>query len=167
MRRRIGTLPLLAVFLAACSGAKSNSENSVTCGLASVAGSALVMQTFQNGSTVLQTAPDLPSVIAARVVGHGTAKALVASGADGLALGYEGEGFPTSPGFGLLLVDDSSEVVRGVLIFEASGPETYPKLGTISSATSTIPLYGMRVSWSSASDPRCPLIGALPDSAKS
>jgi hypothetical protein len=52
-----------------------------------------------------------------------------------------------------------------VLIFEASGPADYPQIGTISSPTSSLPLYAMRITWSRVSDQRCPLF-ALPDTTR-
>jgi len=104
-------------------------------------------------------------VLPARVVGRGTTRVLVTRGPGGLIMGFEGEGFPRTPGFGVLLVDDSSEVTRGVLIYDKEEQDAIPKLGTISGAASTIPLYGMRVNWGGVSDPRCPLFAPLaPDS---
>jgi hypothetical protein len=95
------------------------------------------------------------------VVGYGTARALVTQGREGLVMGYEGQGFPVKPGFALLLVDDSSEVSRGVLVYDKEEQDGVPTLGTISGAASTIPVYGLRVNWPSVSDPRCPLFGSM------
>jgi hypothetical protein len=105
--------------------------------------------------------PTLP----ARVVGYGTSRVLVSDSPNGLVLGYEGAGFPATPGFGVLLVDDSSETVRGVLIYDKEEQEGIPKIGTISGSTSTIPLYGLRVNWGSVSDMRCPMFAPKADSA--
>jgi hypothetical protein len=99
----------------------------------------------------------LPGILPAKVVGYGTSKVMVSDSPAGLVMGYEGAGFPATPGFGILIVDDSSEVVRGVLILDKEPQEGMPKLGTISGATSTIPLYGLRVNWGSVSDMRCPM----------
>lgn len=152
-------LVTVAALAAGCGG---NPENSAACGFASIAGAAMATQQLRNRHAWLVKPPtDLKAVVAARVVGRGTARALVTSGPDGLVLGYEGEGFPATPGFGVLLVDDSSEVTRGVLIYDKEEQDAIPKLGTISGAASTIPLYGMRVNWTSVSDPRCPLFAAL------
>ena len=155
----------LALMAAACGG---NPENSAACGFASFAGASMTSQQLGNRHAWLNDAPkDLKTVIAARVVGFGTSRALISHGADGLVLGYEGEGFPARPGFGILLVDDSSEVTRGVLIYDKEEQKEIPRLGTISGSTSTIPLYGMRINWTSVSDVRCPLFAKLPaDSAK-
>ena len=151
-------LLVLALLGTGCGG---NPENSAACGFASIAGAAMASQQLRNRHAWLtQAPPDLKAVVPARVVGFGTSRALVSKGRNGLVLGYEGLGFPATPGFGVLLVDDSSEASRGVLIYDKEEQEDIPKLGTISGAASTIPLYGMRVNWSSISDPRCPLFAA-------
>jgi hypothetical protein len=167
--RQIGgmkRLLLLGLALTACHSDR-NAENSPVCGFAALAAGTVVLDQFQTGTTVLHTAPPgLQGEVPARVVGRGTAMALAARTDSGLVLGYQGEGFPTRPGFAVALVDDSSEVFHGVLIFDSDGPADYPQLGTISSASSTIPLYGMRVTWSRVSDPKCPLFAVRDTTAR-
>jgi hypothetical protein len=154
-----------ALAVAACGGDR-NPENSAVCGLAAMAAGSMVLDQFQARTTVMDAPPpDLTGSVPARIVGRGTARALVARTDSTVALGFEGEGFPAIPGFAVALVDDSSEVFRGVLIFEASGPADYPQIGTISSPTSSLPLYAMRITWSRVSDQRCPLF-ALPDTTR-
>jgi hypothetical protein len=148
---------LFLLALAACGGER-DSENSPVCGVAAVAAASMVLDQFQGRTTVLDSAPPgLTGTVAARVVGHGTGRALAARTETGVVLGFEGEGFPDRPGFAVVLVDDSSEVTRGTLIFESEGPADYPQIGTIASPTSTLPLYAMRITWSRVSDERCPL----------
>jgi len=157
--------PLLLLPLLLACGAERNPENSAMCGLAALAAGSMILDQFQGASTVMDAAPpDLAGTVPARVVGRGTTRALVARTDSDVSLGYEGEGFPAVPGFAVVLVDDSSEVLRGVLIFETDGPADYPQIGTISSATSTLPLYAMRINWGRVSDERCPLF-AVRDSA--
>lgn len=153
---------LLVLSVAACSGSR-NSENTAICGLSMLAVGSVVLDRFQVGSTVLNEAPEAlkSGVVPTRVVGYGTARALAAQGPDGVALGYEGEGFPARPGFALALVDDSSQVLRGVLVFESDGPADYPQLGTISGASGMLPLYGMRIRWDAVSSERCPLFADI------
>jgi hypothetical protein len=155
---------MLTLLLAACTGER-NPENSALCGIAMVGSGAMVLDHFQTGTTVLTEAPDelTRGVVPIRVIGYGTSRALAAQGPEGVVLGYEGAGFPTIPGFAVALVDDSSEVLRGVLVFEAAGRVDYPQLGTVSSATSTLPLYGMLIRWSEVSEPRCPLFADITD----
>jgi hypothetical protein len=158
-------LLLLPLALAACGGGR-NAEDSPICGITAVAQANRVLDQFQARTTVLDSAPrGLDGTVAARVVGHGTGRALAARAQEGVVLGFEGQGFPARPGFAVVLVDDSSEVVRGVLIFETDGPADYPQIGTVSSPTSTLPLYAMRIAWTLVSSPRCPLF-ATPDSAR-
>lgn len=147
-------IPLLGI---ACGS--GNPENSAVCGFTSIAASTLVLQSLQNIHAQLTEAPpELIGTLPARVVGYGTSRALAAKGPEGAVLGYEGGGFPsTPPGFGLLLIDDSSEVMRGVLIFETEPPNGFTQIGTISGASATLPLFGTRINWPSVSDPKCPL----------
>lgn len=153
---------LLIPFALACGGDR-NPENSAMCGFAILAAGSMVLEQFQGRATVMPTAPpDLQGTVPARIVGRGTTRALVARTDSAVALGFEGEGFPAQPGFAVVLVDDSTEVLRGVLVFESDGPADYPQIGTISSATSTLPLYAMRVNWNRVSDERCPLFAAPP-----
>ncbi len=152
MKRSLLFLPLAAL---ACGG---NPENNAACGFASIAAGSIVVQSMENLSQVVATPPaNIPSVLPAKVVGRGTTRARASRGKEGLILGYEGAGFPKVPGFGLLLVDDSLEVVRGVLIFDPDPPKGYPSLGSIAGAGTTLPLYGLRVHWPSLNAPRCPM----------
>jgi hypothetical protein len=153
---------LLLPLALACAGDR-NPENSATCGFAALAAGSMVLEQFQGRTTVIPSAPpDLQGTVAARIVGRGTMRALVARTDSTVTLGFEGEGFPETPGFAVALVDDSTEAFRGVLIFESDGPADYPQIGTISSATSTLPLYAMRVNWHRVSDERCPLFAPPP-----
>ncbi|HEX9579892.1 MAG TPA: hypothetical protein VF970_02180 [Gemmatimonadales bacterium] len=153
---------LAAAALVACG---RPSENSASCGFASIAAGAMVLQSLQNLNMVATTAPaQVPAELPARVIGYGTAQVMIGEGPDGLTMGYEGQGFPPVPGFGLLLVDDSTETPRGVLIYETEGPGGYPRVGTITGTNATIPLYGLRVHWPSLNAPKCPLFASRPDS---
>ena len=144
-----------------------NPENSAICGLSSIGAASLVIDQFSRGTTVLETPPPgMTGVIPARVTGYGTTRAFVALDDNNQPLlGYEGEGFPSRPGFAVALVDDSAEVFRGVLIFDSDGPVTYPVIGSVVGADATIPLYGMRIRWEAISDDRCPLFANVSDSA--
>ena len=146
---------LLLLAITAC---ESNPGNSAICGIASIAGAAMTLQNLPNEAARLPAPPGgLPSKLPARVVGYAPTHVMVSDAPTGLVLGYEGPGFPQSPGFGILLVDDSSEVVRGVMIYDKEVQDAMPLIGTISGSSSTIPLYGLRVNWPSVNDPRCPL----------
>ncbi len=149
-----------ALAVAACGS--GNRENSAVCGFMSMAGASGVLEQLRVSSKVLaDPPPGLRGVVPARVVGYGTSRAIAAEGPDGVVLGYEGAGFPTIPGFGLALVEDSADTFKGVLIYETDPPYGYMQLGTISSNEVTLPLYGLRVTWGAVSDDRCPLFGPV------
>jgi hypothetical protein len=160
MRLRYCILPL--AFVACVEG---DPENNPVCGISAMAGASMVLEQFAVPSKILTELPDgVEGVVPARVTGYGTARALAASGPDGAILGYEGEGFPTEPGYALALVEDSLDTFQGVLIFDLEPPQSLPQLGTVSSATTTVPLFGLRVMWSAVSSERCPMF-APPDTA--
>ncbi len=128
-----------------------------------MAGASMVLEQFAVPGKILTHLPaGVEGVVPARVVGYGTARALAAPGPDGVILGYEGEGFPNVPGYALALVEDSLDTFQGVLIFDLEPPQSIPRLGTVSSATTTVPLFGLRVMWSAVSSERCPMF-APPD----
>ena len=148
------------VLVMACGGGESGS--SFVCGIQAVAGPAMVLEQPPVAGRVLTQVPDgVEGIVPARVVGYPSAHALAAAGLDGVVLGFEGEGFPSAPGFGLIIVEDSLETFQGVLVFETEAPRGLPMLGSISSPTMTLPLYGLRVTWSAVSDPRCPLLSPV------
>lgn len=149
------------VMLAVACGERS-SENSASCGLAAMAGATMALEELRGGTKVLvQVPPGLEGTVPARVVGYGTALAIVVAGDDGPMVMFGGDGFPQLPGFGLALVEDSTDTFKGVLIFESEPPRGYPVLGGVSSGTYAIPLYGLRVNWQMVSTPRCPLFAAI------
>ena len=71
---------------------------------------------------------------------------------------YRGSGFPQH-GYGLLVVDDTSQRTMGVLTLDTEEPQGHPAIGTIIGGTVALNLYGVRVDWASVSNPRCPLFG--------
>jgi hypothetical protein len=164
-----GRAPALLGALAAlaCGGDRTRSP---TCGLAQVAGPALIQQQLTVVPAVLAEAPrGLPASLPARVVGAPQGTVQVAYGRGGLALTYAGPAVPAasvsdSTAYALLVVDDSTQRAQGVLIYESRRPPpTYPQIGTLAAGERTsIPVYGVRVSWVSVSNPRCPLLGPAP-----
>lgn len=157
---------------ARCAGDRARSP---TCGLALLAGPALIQQQLVNLSYVLTEAPrGLPASLPARVVfiGEGPkpqqGEMLIAYAGNRLVMGYQGAGFPAAPGgYGLLVVDDSTRRAQGVLVYESQVPRNYPELGTVTGADRSIPLFGVRVNWAGVNNPRCPLLGdATPAAAQ-
>ncbi len=143
----------------ACGG--GGGTRSAACGIAQVAGPAIVQQQLDDTRQILTAAPrGLPATLPVRVVGQRQGTAAIEAG-DAVAVRYSGEGFPTDPqvGFGLLVVDDTSQRVVGVLIYDAVAPRERPELGYVTNGERSIPLFGVRVSWLDVNNPRCPLLG--------
>lgn len=167
--RRVRLAAALIVAAVACS---SDRHHSPVCGMALLVGPSLIQQQLGEARAILTDVPrGLPGTLPARVAGEAdTARVLVAYDRDRLVLGFEGGRFPAiatdttgtdSTVYGLLLVDDSTELVQGVLVYEGRRPrQDYPRLGTVVGGDRTVPLYGVRVNWSSVSNPRCPLLGS-------
>ena len=148
------------VLAAAC----APDRRSPTCGIALWAGPTMIQEQLRNMRLVLTEAPrGLPETLPARVIGHpqGT---LAVSYAQGTMTGrFDGQGFPQTAdslnGYALLVVDDTSQRVQGVLIYESSSPRNHPRLGLVSSGDKTLPLYGVRVDGVSVTNAKCPLLG--------
>jgi hypothetical protein len=169
--------PRLATVAALCAttwaGCAGDRARSPTCGIAQLAGPALIQQQLANLSYVLTEAPrGLPASLPARVVfvGEGPkpppGEVLIAYSGNHLVMGYQGAGFPAGPGgYGLLVVDDSTRRAQGVLVYESQVPRNYPELGTVTGADRSIPLFGVRVDWAGVNNPRCPLLGAATPAA--
>jgi len=148
--------------------AERDPQNTAMCGLTFMASGNRVLDQLATGSSVLRTPPVamLEGYVPTRVLGYGASRSMAAADGDRVVLGYEGEGLPKFPGFGVALVDDSIEVFRGVLIFEPE-PPPYPELGSIAGPNSSIPLFGMRIHWSSVNSDRCPLFPSSDTTATS
>ena len=151
---------LATLVLARCAGDRSRSP---TCGLAQLVGPAMVQQRLTNLAYVLSDAPrGLPASLPARVAGQAQEGAvLVAYDQTRLVMGYQGTGFPASPGgYAVLVVDDSTQRAQGVILYEPDPPRSLPQLGAVTGTDRSIPLFGVRVNWAGVSNPRCPLLGA-------
>ena len=78
-----------------------------------------------------------------------------------LVIGVNGSLPPkVKPGFGVLILD-SGEKARGVLLYEGAPVENAPQIGTVSIDNTTVPLLGIQVDPAKFEDPRCPV---FPDS---
>ncbi len=162
MYRNLTALFLLA--LAACSPS-NRGENSAICGITMLAAGARILDHITLPHLALTEPPEAlhEGIVPARVVGYGTTPAVTGLADDGrVTVTYQGEGFPSRPGFGAALVDDSSEVFRGILIWDAEPPPAdYPLIGTIANTSITMPLIAVPVNWSSVNSDRCPLFAEL------
>ena len=160
MRRTVLLVPFAGLVIAC---GERNPENSAACGFATLGAANAVRQQMLSGSKVLATVPeDMGTRIATRAPGYGTTPAMVADSPDGPIVAYEGEGFPAVPGFGVILVEDSTDTFQGVLVMDLDPPGMgYPVLGGVTNGSYMIPLYGMRVTWGSVSTEDCPLFAPI------
>ncbi len=156
--------PLCALMAIACG--EPNPENTATCGFAILGAANKALEQLHSGNRLLSDAPaDFRGMIPARVPGHGTVAALVGETDQGPIVAYDGDGFPPVSGYGVIMVNDSTDATEGVLIYDLDPPMGYPILGGVSNGRYVIPLFGMRVAWSAVSTDRCPLFAKIDSTA--
>lgn len=152
-------LPLLLLVAAACTRGSSGSP---TCGIALLAGPGLITSQQSNARAVLTDPPrGIPDSLPALVIQQKNDRGAVIVGRDGegkISMQFRGPAFP-SRGYGLLVVDDTSQRAMGVMILDQEEPLNHPAIGTIIGGGTTLNLYGVRVDWASVNNPRCPLFG--------
>lgn len=139
-------------------------RRSPTCGIALLVGPTMIQEQLRNPRLVLTEAPrGLPETLPARVIGHPQGSVAVSYADGDLSGRFDGPAFPQTAdslnGYALLVADDTSQRVQGILIYESSAPRNHPRLGLVSSGDRSLPLYGVRVDWLSLSNPKCPLLG--------
>ncbi|HTR20087.1 MAG TPA: hypothetical protein VMH88_04465 [Gemmatimonadales bacterium] len=155
---------ILTIVVVGCGGPRNRSP---VCGLAMLAGPTIVQQQLNNARAILTDVPrGLPATLPARVAGQAdTGRIAIGYDQGNIVMAYQGAGFPArvgrDAGYGLLVVDDSTQRAMGLLVYESTQPpKEYPRLGTVSSSDLTLPVFGVRVDWGSVSNPHCPLLGA-------
>jgi hypothetical protein len=160
MKRALILAPAAALLLAC---GERNPENSAACGFAILGAANAVRQQMRNGFRVLtDIPPDMGTRIPTRAPGYGTTPAMVTDSPDGPIVAYEGAGFPTVPGFGVIILEDSTDTFKGVLVMDLDPPGMgYPVLGGVTNGSYMIPLYGLRISWGAVSTPDCPLFAPI------
>jgi hypothetical protein len=152
-------LPLLLLGAAAC----GRGSGSPTCGIALLAGPALITSQLTNARAVLTDPPrGLPDSLPAFVIQqqrNDRGAVIVSRDAEGkISMQFRGPNFPAR-GYGLLVVDDTSHRAMGVLTLDQEEPSGHPAIGTIVGGSTALNLYGVRVDWASVNNPRCPLFG--------
>lgn len=161
---------MLALGLLAIAACGRSTGGSPTCGIAMLAGPSMIVQQLSNARAVITDPPrgipdSLPAQVNQQRLGSGAV--IVGRDAEGkLSMQYRGPGFPAQ-GYGLLVVDDTSQRAMGVLILDTQEPRNYPRIGTIIGGSSALNLYGVRVNWLGVSNPRCPLFGPPPAATSS
>src|ERR1700704_5091770 len=153
-------LPLLLLVAAACNRGSSGSP---TCGIALLAGPAMITSQLANARSVLTDPPrGLPDSLPVLVIQpqkNDRGAVIVSRDAEGkISMQFRGPSFPTR-GYGLLVVDDTSQRAMGVLVVDQEDPAGRPAVGTIIGGSTALNLYGVRVDWASVNNPRCPLFG--------
>ena len=154
---RLGPL-LLA--LAACG--KASDRGNPACGLAALAGPTALLTQFSVPRQTLSAPPaKLPERLVARVVAGPALPAIVGRADSQLVVGVEGVVPPTiRPGYGVLVLD-TTEAPRGIMLFEGVPVEGAPSIGTVTVGAQTLPLIGIQLDPSRIEDPHCPF---FPDS---
>jgi hypothetical protein len=153
------TLTLLLLLATAC----GRGGGSPTCGIAFLAGPGLITSQLTNARAVLTDPPrGVPDSLPALVVQqqkNDRGAVIVSHDAEGkISMQFRGPAFPTR-GYGLLVVDDTSQRAMGVMVIDQEEPERHPPIGTVIGGSTALNLYGVLVDWASVSNPRCPLFG--------
>ena len=160
------TIAILALVITACGRGGGSSSGSPTCGIAAIAGPALITNQLGNARAVLTDPPrGVPDSLPALILQQKSrdfGAVIVTRDAEGkVSMLYRGNGFPAR-GYGLLVVDDTSQRAMGVMVLDQEEPQRHPAIGSIIGGGSALSLYGVRVDWASVNNPRCPLLGAPP-----
>jgi hypothetical protein len=158
-------VPLLLLVAAACG---RGSGGSPTCGIALLAGPSLITSQLTNARAVLTDPPrGVPDSLPVLVIQKTNDRGAVIAGRDAegkISMQFRGPSFPAR-GYGLLVVDDTSQRAMGVLVLDQEDPKDHPPIGTIIGGSAALNLYGVRVDWASVSNPHCPLFGPAPTSS--
>ena len=159
MNRSAVPIFLLLAVATACNRGTSGSP---TCGIALLAGPSLITSQLTNARAVLTDPPrglsdSLPALVIQQKNDRGAV--LVGRDAEGrVSMQFRGPSFPPR-GYGLLVVDDTSQRAMGVMILDQEEPAGHPAIGTVIGGSTALNLYGVRVDWASVNNPRCPLFG--------
>ncbi len=153
------TILCCSVLLAACGPPQGPS---VSCGIATLTGPLVVLESFGKGNALAAPPSIVPSSLPVRLVGGPVLRGIVGQ-PDSLTwlVGAEGEVPPTArPGYGVLIVHGG--VAQGVLVFEGQVIPGASVIGTVAVGTASLPLLGARVDPREIADSSCPV---FPDSA--
>ena len=156
------TRPTWSFLLLLATGCGRGTGGSPTCGIALLAGPGLITSQLSNARDVLTDPPrGIPDSLPALVIQKSNDRGAVIVGRDAegkVSMQFRGPAFPAQ-GYGLLVVDDTSQRAMGVLILDQEEPKRHPAIGTVIGGSTALNLYGVLVDWASVSNPRCPLFG--------
>ncbi len=152
------------LFLLACDKPRpgASSAGTAACGLAALAGPTALLSQFSIPNQTLATPPRrLPERLVTRLVAGPAYSAIVGRSDSLWVIGVNGSLPPnTKPGYGVLVLD-THEKARGVMLYEGTPVEGAPTIGTVSVGNASLPLIGIQLDPGKIEDPRCPL---FPDS---
>lgn len=154
--------PLSALLLVLVGCGKPADRGNPACGLAALAGPTALLTQFSVPRQTLSAPPhNLPERLVTRLVAGPALPAIVGRSDSLLVIGVEGAVPATiKPGYGVLVLD-TAEKARGVMLFEGIPVEGAPTIGTVSIGDATLPLIGIQLDPTRIEDPRCPF---FPDS---
>jgi len=158
----MSTRRLVPILLALTACGKPEARGDAACGLAALAGPTALLTQFSVPRQTLSAPPrSLPERLVTRVVAGPALPSIVGRSDSMLVIGVEGT-IPSStrPGYGVLVLD-TGEQARGVMLFEGQPVEGAPQIGTVAVGDSTLPLIGIQVDPTRIENPRCPF---FPDS---
>jgi len=154
--------PFVAALLLFAACGHPAERGRAACGLAALAGPTALLTQFSVPRQTLSPPPrKLPELLDTRVLAVPAHHSNVGRTDSLLVIGVEGTVPPTvKPGYGVLVLD-TTERARGVMLFEGTAVEGAPQIGTVTVGSATIPLIGIQVNPSRIEDPHCPF---FPDS---
>jgi hypothetical protein len=155
------TFLILLTPLIAC-GPQRPEGGGAACGIAAVAGPAMVLSEFDRAEATLTAPPaTIPPRAVARFVAGPAASAMLGRRGDSLEVGIDG-GVPAGSGVGFgVLMTDRAGAVRGVLVYDGVPVSGAPVLGNLTVGAARVPLLGIALDSARVEDPRCPF---FPDS---
>ena len=150
------------MLLASLNACNRGTSGSPTCGIALLAGPSLITSQLTDARAVLTDPPrGLSDSLPVLVIQQKNERGAVIVGRDAegrVSMQFRGPTFPQR-GYGLLVVDDTSQRAMGVLVLDQEEPAGHPAIGTVIGGSTALNLFGVRVDWASVSNPRCPLFG--------
>ena len=150
------------MLLASVNACNRGTSGSPTCGIALLAGPSLITSQLTNARAVLTDPPrGLSDSLPVLVIQQKNERGAVIVGRDAegrVSMQFRGPAFPQR-GYGLLVVDDTSQRAMGVLVLDQEEPAGHPAIGAVIGGSTALNLFGVRVDWASVSNPRCPLFG--------
>jgi len=152
----------MVMLLASLNACNRGTSGSPTCGIALLAGPSLITSQLTDARAVLTDPPrGLSDSLPVLVIQQKNERGAVIVGRDAegrVSMQFRGPTFPQR-GYGLLVVDDTSQRAMGVLVLDQEEPAGHPAIGTVIGGSTALNLFGVRVDWASVSNPRCPLFG--------